>query len=419
MKYYAIIFIALLLSTAPLSAAEKPSDTGSVTVTLEEALARILGNDHKLKSLDNTVEAQKQIVDFARYDVNNPEVRLQDISTGYIDNEPGDNQQFQIGLRWQPPRLGELGENEQQERVDLWEKKVKAIQERVDLIARVQRKYAELAMLQTEEKLAREQAALEKRRYKTVKKLIEAGQKSLQDGIKARRRSLKAAVERDGIVKKYEICRKRFAAMLGLSEGLLVTDVNIPLDMPSAAEFKRKSSESAALELSRQRTELVERRYRAERYRLIPWFSFVEAAYHYESEKRDSGELLLGIEIPLFNWNLGRLRATEIEHDNSGETKKASFEGLDRDIEAALTDYEQSISEYLTLKDEAEESLPQSIELEKEARRQLLPEDEIIEMEISDVELRRMLTTSAYAVAESAIEVCRISGDADCRAFKE
>jgi hypothetical protein len=46
------------------------------------------------------------LADFAAGDINNPELRVQDLSSTYFSEE--ENRQLQVGLRWQPPALGEL-----------------------------------------------------------------------------------------------------------------------------------------------------------------------------------------------------------------------------------------------------------------------------------------------------------------------
>ncbi len=382
----------------------------NASITESEAIQKSLEKSRGLRKIQSEVAAQSKISASARYDVKNPELRLRDISTKYFDKDE-DNKQFQFGLRWKPPQIGELGTKQRKERVNLWEKKTKAWEARQALIADVREVYATLGMLQSYSGLTQQQAELHRQLFLVVEKLGELGRRSPLDRIKVRRKYLKAKKEAAGTAQRYEETKQQFSALTGEEEGVTVLWSEpevLPID--EAIIHERAVTAHPAVELARQRSEFFAYRYKAERYKLIPWFTFVDVSYQYESKKKDSGELVLGIELPLFNWNLGELRATEIERKQGKLSSSLAIASIDRKLKERLAEYDKAVAEYRSLKEETDGSLSQSENMVAQAKLQELPEDEILEMEISNIELRMMLLEAGFRVKKAAIELCRTAG---------
>ncbi len=399
-------FVAFLLLPSLAASAEQ----GTNVITEAAAIERGLEKSAELNKANAQVLARKKVADFSRFEVDNPELRFRDLSTKYFDSSV-DNQEFQIGLRWRLPRIGELSEKQAESQVDLWEERVDAFDLKMDVISDIRETYAELVLLQSLTELTQRKQELEERRNEIVSKFCELGSRSLGNRMKARRRFVKAKREAMGIAGRYSETKKHFARLVGVSENVTVIEsepVELVLDDETLQTVAFSNRPEA--ELSKRRMALAQSRYRAERFKLIPWFSFVEANYHYESQKTDWGELVLGIEVPLFNWNLGKLRSTKIERNNLSLFHEAEQTKVDRDLSKAMVKYRQAFGEYQALKQEAQVSLGEMEQLIQQAKSQQLPQDEILDLEISDIEMKIMLKEAVYDVTIEAINVSTIVG---------
>ncbi len=395
------LFISLLLSALNLAAQE---------LSERDAVEKALAYSRELATLASEVQQrEKEATAAGLLAFQNPELRMQDISTKYGDGSA--NQEFQIGLRWQPPKIGELAAATGREQVRLWERKVALDEFRRALTARVRLAYAEAAMFGKYEESARERARLTAERATAVEKLVELGERPLMDKIKGRKRVLDAVKDAAVAVRKSHEARQRLAQLTGVA-GAVAGD---PAGPPVLTTDRKRLKDIAAamrpeVELARQESAWYGSRSRADRSAMIPWFSFVELGYHYESDKPDSGELSLGIEIPIFNWMAGDRFAAQASPQYDTLKRDAAAALIERDIADALTGYEEALAAWRAVETDTGKALASFATLLAEAQMQALPADEVLELELTAVELRMTLLETAYDLTEAAIELCAAVG---------
>jgi len=399
------------LAPAPSLAQEAPAGAGNPPILTEaEAVRMALEKSRELAALESEVRKQDALAAHVGGALQNPELRLQDLSTN--NAFPDENKQLQVGLRWRPPRLGELGLGRQQEQVALFEKRLKASDQRQKLIAEVRKAYSEVAMLREVAALARRKQGLEEGRVATLEKLVALGQRQVFDQIKAEKRKIKARAEASQAQRRLVDAAGTLGALVGAQGSCTVAGG----DPPEVAVTLARLRDIALIHrqefrLTGQRRELAEQRYRTERYRLIPWFTFVEVAYHYESEKRDWLELLLGIELPLLNWNRGPIQATAIDRERPGEPQAATLERVERELRDAFSRYEKALAEWQALKAEVGSFVARTSRVLEEAhKRSTVPADEVMEIELSAIELEQMNVEARHDLQSAAIELCRAVG---------
>ena len=376
----------------------------------DEAVQMGLGHNRALQALQNQVSAQGHRADSTVLKLRNPEVRLGDLSTRYFDSEVN-NRELQIGIRWKPPKLGELNQAQDEEAVVLWESKVKQWEARRDLIVSIRESYAALAMLQQRRELARQRLSLLKTSLQTIAELGNLGGRSSLDRIKAHRKQLMAQKELAGIESRCNDEAARLSSLTGSPLRFLVQWIDPPALALDTVFLKNKLlAHHPARHLANQRAQLSKTRYWAERTSLIPWPTTLDLSYHYESRQQDWGELMVGFEIPLFNWNLGPLRATAIERENASVSSHAVEDKIEESLWERLADYRRSLAEYQALHQEAKGVLDRTEDLTAKARSLQWPEDGILEMELENNELRTMVLDAAYDLKLAAIRLGGVLG---------
>ncbi len=403
---------AMLFSVSALAQEHVNTTSNTEGPLLSEHEAVVMGLNHSrpLQSFQYQLAAQRQRAASAGSQVRNPELRLGDLSTRYFDSEVT-NQELEIGLRWKPPKLGELDQAQEEETVGLWEDKVKQWEARRDLIVSIREAYATLAMLQMRHSLTERRVALLAGSLQTLTKLADLGARSSLDRLKIRRKHILAQKELVGLERRYEDESARLVALTGSPQGLRVRWDDPPLLVLDEAFLKAKLlAQHPAPRLARQRSQLSKARYWAERTSLIPWPTTVELSYHYESQQPDWGEFMVGFEIPLFNWNLGELHATDIERKQASVSSHAVKDGLEAQLLKRLGSYQQALAEYQTLRKETQDALTQTDDLVAKARGLQWPEDEILDMELENNTLRRMVLEAGYELKLAAIRLGGVLG---------
>jgi outer membrane protein TolC len=405
---------AFLFNAASSRAQELPAASAPTsTITEAQAIRKAVKNSKELTALESAVKAQQPRVDCTWCTLRNPELRIGDISTNYFYYPyPDVKKQLQVGLRWHFPKLGEIGIRQQREKVLLWKNKAKAEKYRLRLVADVRQTYAEAAMLKQYNDLAIQASGLEERYVSSIDRLVELGQKTVLDKIKARRRLMKTRRDASKAQQRYTDLKSKLAALTGEKGDLAVLPIDPPENAPNINRLhERALAHRAEVRLTEQKVKLTEQRYDAARYRLIPWFSFVEFDYHYDSINLDWGEVRFGIEIPLFNFNTGEIDATAVAVEAHDDTEAATTEFLDREISDAVAKYNKALADWRSLKTETDEFLPKTEALIKQAKAQpSVPIDELIDLELSVIEVKQMALEAGLALNEAAIGLCKAVG---------
>lgn len=372
-------------------------------LTGEQAVELALEQSRELQSLLTNVDIAEEQAS-SNNAINNPEIRIRDISTEYIRDGFDD---LELGLRWRPPGLGEFGLRESRGQVRLAQRRVRADRYRDELAARVRRTCANIVMLEELCAIARTRVATEVRRLSLVEQMKDLGRRSIVYYTKARMWLGESRTGLSRLEQRLRQTRRRLARLTGVQEPFTVPTETLPgIGLSEEALWEIAAASRPEIDLVQQRKALAEAEYDRERFRLIPWFSFVEASYHIEGSRTDWAELVLGIELPLFNFNRGNIRATKMAVARKEDQSSALMERLQSRVRnrhaiyrEALLDWELSSRDTNTLIAEVEGIIRQT------HKHDTVPPDEVLELEITVLEARRMLATKRRDVAHALYEL--------------
>ena len=151
------------------------NNSGVLKLSEQDVVDMGLEYSRKLKSFNTKVEIAEHRYESAGQ-IQNPELRLSDVSTRYLTDE---FDELEVGLRWKTPELGELGEKKQQAQVNIWERKVQQIRYQQQLVSRIRRNYATVLMYDEQAKLANERILKENERLNVIEHLVKLGDRSI------------------------------------------------------------------------------------------------------------------------------------------------------------------------------------------------------------------------------------------------
>jgi hypothetical protein len=377
-----------------------------------DALKKAVGNSRQLAAFRSQTRVLEQRAGCTSCNWKNPELRISDLSTKYFYSDPTVNKQFHVGVRWQPPKIGEMGARQQREVVELWEKKVDEDKFRRKFVADIRKTYAELAYFEQSSVLAARLTTLEERRNAAVQRLVGIGQKALLDQIKGRRRLIKAREESGKLARRYVDTKNKLRSLIGEKGDIRVDLGPAPERVPAHDKLHAQAVKNRSdLGLMEEQGKLYDYQYRETRYAQIPWFSFVEAGYHHESVNLDWGELRFAVEIPVFRWGSGALDATATASNGRTQYEAATIESIDREVAKALSAYQEALTEWQSLKVEADSFVPGTDALVDQAQRQpSVPINDVIDLEVSTIELQQMVLEARLELALASIELCEAVG---------
>jgi hypothetical protein len=92
---------------------------------------------------------------------------------------------------------------------------------------------------------------------------------------------------------------------------------------------------------------------------------------------------------------------------------------IETQIADALTDYEEALGVWLAVTADTGGAIAAFETLLAEAKGQALPADEVLEIELTNIELRMAVLEAGYDLTVAAIKVCRAVGVADCGALSD
>ncbi len=413
------VLAAILAASAGASAQDSgasPRDVGvqawaGPVMTEAEAVAAALAASDEVSRLDSRVYARQKKVDRAPFNVRNPELRFGDISTEYAD--PGANHKFELGLRWRLPKYGEVDELVATSRLEYWDARVDAFVYKNDLATAVRMAWLDVVYLNREVETANRRVDVAARQLDVVGRLVELGEVPFVRKVKAQTSLMRARRDLAAARNSQDAGRQRLGAMTG---GVPVDSgpYDPPIgDLDLAALVDTALRARPEYEFENQRLALARSEKRANDLKMIPNFSFVEAAYHYESLNNDWGELSFGIEVPLFHWIRGK--PLEINDGAGRETRSfAGTEELSQDIADAYVRWSGTRAAWLSLKSEyasAADGIRNTID---EARARAVPEADVIELEMSALDLEQMLVEAERDYAWAVFELCGAVGVDDC-----
>lgn len=405
-------FILVLLNPFSVQAqnktetADHDSLSNSKRLKLSEQDVVDMGLDYsrKLKSFNTKVEIAEHRYESARQ-IENPELRLSDVSSQYLSNEFNE---LEVGLRWKTPELGELGEKKQQAQVNIWERKVQQIRYQQQLVSRIRRNYATVLMYDEQVKLANERILKEDERLNVIKKLVELGDRSIVYLTKAKMWHAEAKNENTRSIQKQNLERRELANRSGIpvqAEFILADLPEVLLDVDDLIDLAIENRPE--IELVQQRIELAVSQNDYEKQKRIPWLSFAEMSYHKEkSSNRDWGELKMGISLPIFNWNSGNVDATDLAVKNKEDELNAIHESIDDEVRLAYSIYKDLLLDWKNFKLYTDELILNTQKIVDQAKEhKVLMPDEVIEMELTIIETKKLLSEKRRNLAHAMIDL--------------
>jgi outer membrane protein TolC len=161
--------------------------------------------------------------------IENPEIQISEVSTRYYADK---FDELRVGLRFRLPRLGELGEEKQQARVDLWDRKVEEIRYRQEFITKVRKDYADVLMYDQLAEFAQKRVAKADERIRIIEQLVELGNRSVVYFTKAKMCHAESKNDLSRALQNQGLARRKLAKRTSIAE-------NTPLileDLPEVTQ---------------------------------------------------------------------------------------------------------------------------------------------------------------------------------------
>lgn len=382
-----------------------------VLVLDETAAVRMaLENSAELVARQAAVHEREQRNGVLGIALKNPELRIQDIPLRFADRD--DAQQLEVGVRWQPPKIGEVLLRRQDNIVDAWEERVDAADARGDMVADVRTTYAEVFLLKEIAALDERREALEEQHATCIEQGLAVGQDRLIDRVKALRRLAEARREASRARQRQADSREWLHRLIGSAREFILAPCPAPSESPDlealCAQARRNRPE---LQLAEQTEKLNQTRRRAEFLKAVPWPSFLGVTRHFDEGDEDWDELLLGIDVPVFTWILGVPRAPADRLGDPGLPVTAAAEAIDLEVAERFASYNADLAEWRSSEAENDRLQPEIRRMVAEAREQgTLPTEEVLDLELAGIEMRLQALEARLELTTTAIELCRVVG---------
>ena len=113
----------------------------------------------------------------------------------------------------------------------------------------------------------------------------------------------------------------------------------------------------------------------------------------------------MGIELPIFDWNIGNIRATNLAVKKGEARYGAVLESIDEDVRSAYMLYRDMLLDWKTFKGIADTHIRDAEKVVSEAHvYETLRPDEVLEMEMTLIDTRELLAEKrrdlAYALSD-------------------
>jgi outer membrane protein TolC len=375
---------------APDNIAQIQASESAAAFTESQIVQLALKYNPSVQSLNTRVKiAEYQLKSSGR--IRNPELRISDVSTRYYTNE---FDKLRTGLRWRMPQPGELGEEKQQAKVEYWERQVNAIRHRQDFIASIRKDFADVIMYDRLAELEQERLVKEAERMKIIETLFNVGSRTVVQFFKAKMQHMNSQNDLNRTLQNQQMARRKLASLTHIQESspLVANDIpEITEELSALITLAVKSRPE--IELEKQRSELAGKKKKAEYMKLIPWPRFIEISYHMEKNRaRDWGEFMTGINLPLFNWNRGNIKASNLIMETRAREYKAAIESIENEVRSAYLNYRDQFIEMKNFQSSARQLISYADTITQEAHQHgTLMADEILEIELTVIDTKKLL----------------------------
>ncbi len=383
------------------AAAVHPQTNRDNALTEDQVIDCALQTSQKLESLGTNVD----IADYRRDSsgwIDNPELRISDIGVRYY---PERARQLRVGLRWRFPKLGELSEDRQQAEVDLWERKVDEIRYRQQLIARMRNNFADVILYDKLAELDSQRVAMEEKRIRTIQEMVDVtGDRSIVYYTKAKMRHAESKNDYSRALQSQGLARRKLAKRAGISPDVTLIpealqEVTQELDTILVIAYRNRPE----IRYVQERIELANRQRRMETLKLIPWPTFVDVSYHREEKRReDWGEVMMGVNLPIFDLNIGNIRATRLAVTKKENEYDAIQESIEDEVRDAYIIYKDLLLDWNNFSSDADTLIADAESVIKEAKtHQTLLPDEVFEMEWTVLDTQKLLAQKRCDLAHA------------------
>ena len=389
-RYTYICLLSFFYTPDNIAQIQAPEPSASAAFTESQIIQLALKYSPTIQSLGTSVKiAEYRLKSSGR--IRNPELRISDVSTRYYTEE---FDKLRTGLRWRLPQPGELGEEKQQARVEYWEKQVDAIRNRQKFITDMRKDFADVLMYDRLAELEQQRLTKETERESIIEALFNMGNRTVVQYFKAKMEHMESQNHLDRILKNQKTARRRLAGLTHIQENSTLVADELP-EIPDelAALVTLAVQNRPEIELEKQRSALAGKKKKAEYMKLIPWPSFIEISYHMEKVRdRDWGEFMAGINLPLFNWNGGNIKASNLVVEKRTREYKATMESLENEVRSAYLNYSDRLIELKNFRNNAGKLISYADTLTQEAGQHgTLMADEILEIELTVIETEKLL----------------------------
>lgn len=395
---FLMIFSTLLLAQSDISS------TAGAALTEQQVIELAVKYSRKLQSLGTNVAIANYRLRSSG-SMRNPELRISDISTRYYTEE---FDELRVGLRFRLPTLGELGEEKQEARVDLWDRKVEESRYRQEFIARVRQDYADVLMYDQLAKIAQQRVAKADERIGIIEKLVQLGQRTIVYFTKAKMWHAESKNDLARALQNQALARRKLAKRTRMPEDTPLAQQELPEVTQELDELIKLAYENRPeIGLVQQRIELAYKQRTFEYLKLIPWFNFIDISYHVEQNRqRDWGEFRAGIILPLFDWNIGNIKATNLAVKKKEDESEAIKESIAEEVRSAYNIYQDLLLDWKTFDASAKELISNATALVDEAKRhETLMPDEVAEMEWTIFDTQKLVAEKRQELAYALIDL--------------
>ena len=387
--------VSLCSTAAPSEGGQDPGTAGGdrqeLTLTIEETVAMGLRNNPRIGLLES--EADLRTYRMRSLDwIDNPEIRVRNLVArrrrARID-------EYEIGIRWRPPALGEARVRRQRREVTMWERRAEAVRERHWLASRVRRSCADLAMYAELARLAARGIEKESRRISQIETMVDLGRRSIVYLTKAR---TAVAEARQAHLRSLHALReeeRRLRRLTGVSARIQLAAEPLPEIVGNEQQLVALAyANRPELRLAEERHQLAVDRHDFESRRLLPQLSFLEVSRHVEGGEDDWHELAFGVELPLFNRNADNLAGLSLAVSDSELEAAAVRRRIADEVCEGLSDYTEALlARNLTRREGEAVIQAASLVVLRTYDHPTVPADEILELE-------RTIMDAQVAIAE-------------------
>ena len=402
MAFVLVAVGAMAESPGPVDPPVHPEEAmaeSAMPLTTEEAVGLALTNSRQLQSLDTRVEIQ----DYRSHStgwIDNPEIRVRSLSTRSVDES---FDELEVGIRWRPPALGEAAEEQQQDQVLLWEKKVEARRARDWLASRVRRACADVIMHRELVRIAAARVDNEAKRISQIKTMVDLGRRSIVYYTKAKMMVSEARNEHTRHLQALREEERRLQRLTGASSGIDVVFEPLPemnRDQEKLLTIAYAHRPEVPLVEARQR--LAVKQHQRERRRRLPWLSFVEVSRHREQGAGDWNELMFGVELPLFGRNGGRSKATQLGIARKEAQSLAIRERIEDEVYDTFSAYDEALLAWQLARDDGQLLIEEASRVIAEASAHgTIHADEVLELERTIMDARVIIASRQRELAHA------------------